>query len=98
MKRAELVFIPAPGIGHLVSKILFAKQLLDQDNRFSITVLVIKRPYGTNMDAYIHSLVASESRIKLIHLPQVDPPPQELYLRSVEKYMADLIESHKTHV
>ncbi|KAM4071384.1 hypothetical protein ACB094_11G058300 [Castanea mollissima] len=98
MKRAELVFIPAPGIGHLVSKIEFAKQLLDQDNRFSITVLVIKPPYGANMDAYIHSLVASESRIKLIHLPHVDPPPQELYLRSVEKYIADLIESHKTHV
>ncbi|KAK7814134.1 udp-glycosyltransferase 71k2 [Quercus suber] len=98
MKRAELVFIPAPGIGHLVSKIEFAKQLLDQDNRFSITVLVIKSTYGTNMDAYIHSLVASESRIKLILLPHIDPPPQELFLRSVEKYVADLIESHKTHV
>lgn len=98
MKRAELVFIPATGIGHLVSKIEFAKQLLDQDNRFSITVLVIKPAYGTNMDPYIHSLVASESRIKLIHLPHVDPPPQELYLRSVEKYIADFIESHKTHV
>nr|XP_023910842.1 anthocyanidin 3-O-glucosyltransferase 2-like [Quercus suber] len=98
MKRAELVFIPAPGIGHLVSKIEFAKQLLDQDNRFSITVLVIKSTYGTNMDTYIHSLVASESRIKLILLPHIDPPPQELFLRSVEKYVADLIESHKTHV
>ena len=100
MKKAELVFIPAPGVGHLVAKIEFAKRLIDQDDRFSITVLIIKPPYSyaPSMVAYIQSLAAYKSHIKLIHLPEADPPPQELFMRSVEKYASDSIESYKTHV
>ncbi|XVF81612.1 hypothetical protein PTKIN_Ptkin15bG0169100 [Pterospermum kingtungense] len=37
----ELIFIPLPAIGHLVSHIEFAKRLLDEDNRFSVTVLIV---------------------------------------------------------
>ncbi|KAL6347131.1 hypothetical protein AAG906_012712 [Vitis piasezkii] len=44
MKKAELVFIPAPAIGHLVSAVEFAKLLVDRDDRFSVTLLIMKLP------------------------------------------------------
>ncbi|XP_062153257.1 anthocyanidin 3-O-glucosyltransferase 2-like [Alnus glutinosa] len=99
MRRAELVFIPTPAVGHLVSIIEFANLLLGRDDRFSITLLVINPPFAAaTFDAYIQSIAASHTRIKCIHLPLVDPPPQELFRSSVEKYVADFIDSHKAHV
>jgi len=57
MRRAEIVFIPTPAVGHLVPIIEFAKLLLDRDDRFSITVLVINRPFApAALDAYIQLL------------------------------------------
>jgi hypothetical protein len=98
MRRAELVFIPAPGVGHLVSITEFAKLLLDREDRFSITLLLIKPPFPPAFDSYIQSIAASHTRIKYIYLPQVDPPPEELFRSSVEKYFTDYIESHKALV
>jgi hypothetical protein len=99
MRRAEIVFIPTPAVGHLVPIIEFAKLLLDRDDRFSITVLVINRPFApAALDAYIQSIAASHTRIKCIHLPQVDPTPQELFRSSVEKWFTDFIDSHKARV
>ncbi|GMP24347.1 hypothetical protein CsSME_00001641 [Camellia sinensis var. sinensis] len=74
MKKAELVFIPSPGIGHLVSIVEFAKRLIDRDNRFSITILVIKPSTFPNIDSYTNSLSASYPLIQLIDLPQLHPP------------------------
>ncbi|XP_059450371.1 anthocyanidin 3-O-glucosyltransferase 2-like [Corylus avellana] len=98
MKRAEMVFVPAPGVGHLVSLIEFAKCLLERDDRLSITVLVIKPPLANILDAFIQSIAASHTRIKCILLPPVDPPPGEVFLSSLEKFFTDFIESHKSHV
>jgi hypothetical protein len=98
MRRAELVFIPTPAVGHLVSIIQFAKLLLDREDRFSITVLLINPPFPPTLDAFIQSTAAYHTRIKYIHLPQVDPPPEELFRISVEKYVADFIGSYKSHV
>jgi len=44
MKKVEVVFIPSPGVGHLVSTLEFAKLLINRDNRLRVTVLVIKFP------------------------------------------------------
>ncbi|KAG2263315.1 hypothetical protein Bca52824_070394 [Brassica carinata] len=41
--KIELVFIPAAEIGHLRSTVELAKQLLNEDDRLSITVLIIPR-------------------------------------------------------
>ncbi|KAH7844647.1 hypothetical protein Vadar_030220 [Vaccinium darrowii] len=41
----ELVFIPSPGMGHLVSTVEMAKQLIGRDPRLSITVLIMKVPF-----------------------------------------------------
>ncbi|XP_059450517.1 UDP-glycosyltransferase 71K1-like [Corylus avellana] len=98
MRRAELVFIPAPAVGHLVSIVEFAKLLLDREDCFSITVLLINPPFPPTFDSFIQSTAASHTRIKYIYLPQVEPPPEELFRVSVEKYVADFIGSHKAHV
>ncbi|KAF5480452.1 hypothetical protein F2P56_001200 [Juglans regia] len=92
MKRVELVFIPSPGMGHLVSAIQFSKRLLDRDDRFSVTILSIKRGDVTKADAYIASIAGSDSRLKFIHLPHVDPdpPPQQ---KPVEKDNTHRIQS-----
>ncbi|KAG6618117.1 hypothetical protein I3842_03G105400 [Carya illinoinensis] len=82
MKKVELVFVPSPGMGHLVSAIQFSKRLLDRDDRFSVTVLSIKRGDVATTDAYIESIAASDTRVKFIHLPHVDSQPQE---KPVEK-------------
>ncbi|KAF3443509.1 hypothetical protein FNV43_RR13192 [Rhamnella rubrinervis] len=51
MKKAKLVFIPAPGAGHLVSMIEFTKQLLSRDDRFSVTIIVIKSPFELSVNS-----------------------------------------------
>ncbi|KAJ4834680.1 hypothetical protein Tsubulata_003577 [Turnera subulata] len=98
MKSSELIFVPAPGAGHIVSILEFARRMLDQDEHLLITVLVMKFPYIPYSDAYAKSLTASQPRIQLISLPDVDPPPSELYTTSVEAYIWDFIERQVPHV
>ncbi|KAF5480442.1 hypothetical protein F2P56_001191 [Juglans regia] len=98
MKKAELVFIPAPGMGHLLSTLQFAKRLLDREDCFSITVLVINAPFGPTNHGLVQSIAASDTRVRFIHLPQIDPPPKELFFRSVEKFITDFIEKYRSHV
>ncbi|GAV91782.1 hypothetical protein CFOL_v3_35169, partial [Cephalotus follicularis] len=98
MKKAELIFIPAPGIGHLVSTLEFSKRLIERDDRISITVLVMKFPTATFVDAYTKSLTASQPQIQLIGLPPVDPPPPTLMQKSVASYVCTFIESYIPHV
>ena len=76
MKKAELIFIPGPAIGHLVPAMEFAKLLVDRDDRFSITVLIMKLPVEFSaLEDYLHTLSASISgsgRIRIVHLPRLD--------------------------
>lgn len=98
MEKLELVIIPAPGMGHLVSTVELAKRLLDLCCGFSITVLVIKPPFVATIGDYTKTIAASDPRIRYIELPRVDPPSPDLYKSSVEKYISVFIESHKSHV
>ncbi|XVF05350.1 hypothetical protein REPUB_Repub05bG0164600 [Reevesia pubescens] len=56
MKKTELIFIPAPGMGHLVSTLEFAKRLIHRDHRLSVTILSIKLPFSSFVDAYTNSV------------------------------------------
>ncbi|TKY56456.1 UDP-glycosyltransferase 71D1 [Spatholobus suberectus] len=96
-KNAELIFIPSPGIGHLNSSLEFAQVLINRNNHLSITVLCIKFPFTPFSDSYIRSVLAPQPKIKLIDLPQVEPPSQEL-LKSPEHYIWTFMESLKPHV
>ncbi|XP_074293925.1 anthocyanidin 3-O-glucosyltransferase 2-like [Silene latifolia] len=53
---AELVFIPSPGVGHLISTVQLAKLLLETNQSLSITILVIKLPiHASKLDAFVES-------------------------------------------
>ncbi|KAK4857247.1 hypothetical protein QYF36_026042 [Acer negundo] len=98
MEKAELIFVPSPGIGHLVATLEFAKRLVDHDDRILITVLVMKLPFTTFVDAYTKSFTASQSRIQVIDLPEVEPPSSELLNESIEYYITLFIDSQLPHV
>ncbi|KAJ6895626.1 UDP-glycosyltransferase 71K1-like [Populus alba x Populus x berolinensis] len=98
MKKEELIFVLGPGIGHLASGLELAKRLLDHDDRLSITALVMNVPFIPSINSYTRSLAASQPRIKLVDLPQVDPPPPELLTISPEAYICDFVESYIPHV
>ncbi|XP_015880708.3 UDP-glycosyltransferase 71A16-like [Ziziphus jujuba] len=72
MKKAELVFIPTPAMGHLVSTVEFAKLLVTRNHQLFITILLTKVPFDSKVEYYIDSLSASSSisqRISFIVLP-----------------------------
>ncbi|KAE8690110.1 putative UDP-glucose flavonoid 3-O-glucosyltransferase 3 [Hibiscus syriacus] len=89
-KKAELVFIPMPGMGHLVSTVQLAKLLVDLNSNLSITVLTSKSPYDGKVSAYVDSLTAAASttsRIKFINLPHPDPDAD------IFKFMSSLVQT-----
>ncbi|CAL5323134.1 unnamed protein product [Camellia sinensis] len=98
MMKAELVFIPSPGIGHLVSIVEFAKRLIDRDDRFFITILLIKPSTLPNIDSFTNSLSASHPLIQLIDLPQLHPPNSPELAKSPKNYITLYIESFKPHI
>ncbi|GFZ07619.1 UDP-glucosyl transferase 71C4 [Actinidia rufa] len=98
--RAELVFVPVPAMGHLVPMVEFVKHLLDRDEQLSVTILVIKLVFGPAVHTYTQALATANTntRIRYIHLPQVETPPPEQLLKSPEKLFSDFLESNKSHV
>ncbi|KAJ4975430.1 hypothetical protein NE237_000536 [Protea cynaroides] len=93
--RAELVFIPAMGIGHLVPVMELAKLLLDRDDRLSITVLFIRSLFVPDFTSYTNSLADSVPRLRFIHLPKIDPPPSSSNLQFGDSFVSVLAETHK---
>ncbi|GFZ07617.1 glucosyltransferase-like protein [Actinidia rufa] len=75
-KRAEWVFVPAPGMGHLVPMVEFGKHLLDRVERLSVTILLIKPAFAPAIHAYTQALATANTntRIRYIHLPHFGVP------------------------
>ncbi|AET01053.1 putative flavonol 3-O-glucosyltransferase [Medicago truncatula] len=91
MKKLEVVFIPSPGVGHLVSTLEFAKLLINRDNRLRVTVLVIKFP---NSPAETLSSSDSEN-LHVINLPETTHVPST---SNVGSSVAALVETQKANV
>ncbi|MCD7464513.1 hypothetical protein HAX54_052910 [Datura stramonium] len=95
MSKLELVFVPAPAVGHLVSTCKFAENLLNRDERLCVTILIIRPPppWDASIDAYIQrsSSTPKGSRIRYITLPRVEPPSSEELAKSIERYFSLLI-------
>ncbi|CAL2248928.1 unnamed protein product [Prunus armeniaca] len=93
MKRpAQLVFIPAPGVGHIVSTVEIAKQLVAQDDQLFITILIMKLPFDklfTNTDPSI------SHRISFVNLPESHIDTHGLAFPS---FIKTFVQGHKTHV
>ncbi|CAK7345136.1 unnamed protein product [Dovyalis caffra] len=94
MKKSELVFVPSPGVGHLVPAVEIAKLMVNRDDRLSITVLVMKHPpLDTKINEYIKSVSASISdHIRFVYLPS------EEQTNSGINFLSLFIESQKPHV
>ncbi|RVW13099.1 UDP-glycosyltransferase 71E1 [Vitis vinifera] len=67
MKQTELVFIPLPIIGHLSPTVEIAKLLTQRDPRFSITIFIMKFPFGS-----IDSMTTDSDSIRFVTLPPVE--------------------------
>ena len=94
MKKIELVFIPAPGIGHLVSTVELGNELVSRDDRFSAMVLVIKSPFELSSSPLPTN---SQANIQYFEVPKpLQLPPLEFLQESLEKYISLYIESHKS--
>nr|GME21650.1 anthocyanidin 3-O-glucosyltransferase 2-like [Ipomoea batatas] len=98
----ELVFVPAPAMGHLVPAMGTAKLLLQRRPQLSITVLIMKMPLSPDakINSYIDSLIADEKdinpRLKLILLPE-DLNALKGYTDRVSFFHA-FLDSQKTRV
>ncbi|XP_024996512.1 anthocyanidin 3-O-glucosyltransferase 2-like [Cynara cardunculus var. scolymus] len=99
---ADLIFIPAPVIGHIKSTIEIAKLLVNRDQRISITVLIINSPSGSRpasaMATYIQSLANnSMDRIRFTQLPQDQILPNR-DPKAPMTFVNDFINSHCKYV
>ncbi|KAF8041719.1 hypothetical protein BT93_A0351 [Corymbia citriodora subsp. variegata] len=93
--KSHLVFIPWPGLGHLVSTVELAKLLVDHDDRLSVTVLIMKLPFDSEVDSRTKSLAASVAAgIRFVILPSRNASPDT----SRVPFLAHFIESHKADV
>ncbi|KAG6404771.1 hypothetical protein SASPL_132347 [Salvia splendens] len=94
MEKFELVFIPSPGLSHLVATVQTSKLLLDRDARLSITILTMQLPNDTTVDTYTAKISASASpRLAFVPLPiPGDWSPQS------KTSLFDLIDNQITNV
>ncbi|KAG5552130.1 hypothetical protein RHGRI_010282 [Rhododendron griersonianum] len=98
---AELVFIPFPVMGHLVSTVEMAKQLIGRDHRLSITVLIMKIPFDiSKVSSSTQSplLTAAEDRLKFVYLPQEEAASAELRPKNPVNFMLEFVNMNKQHV
>ncbi|CAA7029884.1 unnamed protein product [Microthlaspi erraticum] len=73
--KSHLVFIPFSGISHLRSAVEMAKLLVDQDDRLSVTVIILPSRFGdeTDSSAYVAALsVAPNDRLRYEIIPGGD--------------------------
>ncbi|KAL2245880.1 UDP-glycosyltransferase 71E1 [Sesamum indicum] len=94
MTKAEMVFVPAPGRGHLLATVEMAKLLIDRDERLSITVLVIKPSNDPNSSLHSYS-PESNSRIRFMDIADVTLSTST---NSPITFQGQFIESHKDPV
>ncbi|KAJ0478561.1 putative flavonol 3-O-glucosyltransferase [Helianthus annuus] len=100
---AELIFIPVPVVGHIMSTIELAKLLVNRDQRLAITVLIIKPPgvtSGPAITTYIESLAENTmDRISFIQLPQdeaIHDPNDPMNIKGHCKYVRNIVADLKS--
>nr|XP_034891091.1 UDP-glycosyltransferase 71K2-like [Populus alba] len=89
MKKTQLVFVPAPGFGHLVAAVQLAKMVLERNDSFLITMLAIHNPIYGGTSKNTESLASIHTEIRFIEIPETipAPPPEAL---AIEKTRASL--------
>ncbi|KAJ6304485.1 hypothetical protein OIU77_018199 [Salix suchowensis] len=99
MKKKQLVFVPVPGVGHLVSAVQLAKTILERDDSFLITMLAISNPFAGSMNKHTESLASMHPEIRFIDIPEaVTAPPSEALAASPAGAFTSYVIDHKTLV
>ncbi|KAK1393404.1 Glycosyltransferase [Heracleum sosnowskyi] len=98
--RAELIFIPSPGVGHLVSSIEVAKLIASRDEQISISILIMKMPFDSGIVAFTQNLKKdAPERIAFIDIPDLDDTTRtELMSLPQTSFFTSYIESQRTLV
>ncbi|CAA7026334.1 unnamed protein product [Microthlaspi erraticum] len=91
MRKQEIIIVPSPGPGHLPVTIEFAKTLIKRDDRIhTITILHWTLPLAPQSSLFAKSLIATQPRIRLFPLPEIqNPPPLELFFKASEAYILE---------
>ncbi|KAF2565986.1 hypothetical protein F2Q68_00024872 [Brassica cretica] len=95
-QEAELIFIPFPIPGHLLATIELVKLILTHGRRriHTITILHWGLPIfpPSDKDASLQTLAKTESRIRIVTLPELqNPPPMEFFLKAPEYYILEFV-------
>ncbi|XP_055823950.1 UDP-glycosyltransferase 71A15-like [Solanum dulcamara] len=94
--KAELVFIPSPGLGHVASSVEFAKLILDTNERLCISLLIMKHPADFGVQPYLQSL-PSKSRLRFVDV-SIDPKLVVELLSNKDRFLYDFVDGHKNKV
>ncbi|XP_074379925.1 anthocyanidin 3-O-glucosyltransferase 6-like [Apium graveolens] len=97
MMRAELIFIPSPGVGHLASAVEFAKLLAGRDERISVSILIMKFPFDFNTGPLVQNLKKeAPERIAFVDIPDLDETTRiELMSLPRMSFFTSFIESQR---
>ncbi|KAK1396503.1 Glycosyltransferase [Heracleum sosnowskyi] len=97
MKNSELIFVPAPVRGHLISMVELAKLLINRNESISVTICIMKFPYDIGVSSYMDSL--SNNPIPRFSILQIPPSNSESYKsQSYHTMISTFIDSHVTNV
>jgi hypothetical protein len=107
MASLNVLLLPEPGSGHLMSLIEAGKRLLGHgagrdDNlgrEFTVTVLVVQPPTpesASEVGAHVRRVAASGIGVRFHHLPAVDPPAD--CAGNVQEFKSRYMELYKPHV
>ncbi|CAN4094189.1 unnamed protein product [Withania somnifera] len=96
--KAELVFIPSPGAGHLISAIEMAKLILIRDERLCISVLIMKLPLDLGIQPYIQYLSSTpQPRLQFVDIT-IDDETASGFLSNKDTFFINFIPAHKPKV
>ena len=79
MKKAEVVLIPVPAMGHVVALVEVAKLLVQRDDRLSTTVITMHPALDPSTTNYTESLAASTlpDRMRVVDLPNLESKTED---------------------
>ncbi|KAG5242341.1 anthocyanidin O-glucosyltransferase [Salix suchowensis] len=97
MKKAEVVLIPLPAMGHIVALVEVAKLLVQRDGRLTTTVITMHPALDPSTTKYTESLTASAlpDRMRVVNLPYLESKTEDA---KGFNWLTSMIEGHKPHV
>ncbi|KAK1364721.1 hypothetical protein POM88_040282 [Heracleum sosnowskyi] len=98
--RGELIFIPAPGVGHLVSIIEFAKLLVSRDEDISVSILLKDLPCDSDLAAFTRNLKKDAPQgVVFVEIPALDEITMtEIMSMPWFSFLFSFIDKQKTQV